>query len=449
MGAGVSNTPLIGELIAAGIDTTVCDKRSRREFGGVGERLESLGAKLRLGDCYLDDLEADIIFRTPGIMPSNPPLEAAVRRGAVLTSEMEVFFEICPCNIIGVTGSDGKTTTTSIIAELLKKEGRRTHIGGNIGTPLLCCADEMRLGDTAVLELSSFQLITMRKSPDIAVFINITPNHLDVHRDMEEYSAAKCNIFRHQKKSNRAVFNLDNSYTRSIAHDAPADDILFFSRRATLCDGVYCDGENIYDVTGGERESIMRADDIFLPGAHNIENFMAAFAAVRGLVSHAAMAETARTFRGVRHRLELAGEVNGVRYYNDSIATSPARTIAGLRAFDRKVILIAGGYDKGVPFDELGAEIPSHVKTLILTGLTAEKIQAEVKKAAGCTGGPEIIIREDFSEAVLAAHDSAQAGDIVLLSPACASFDRFKDFQERGNLFTEIVNKELSKNKLC
>ena len=437
-GAGISNTPLIEALLAAGINTTICDKQTYEEMAGEASRFEQLGAGLRLGGDYLKDIDADVIFRTPGLMPANPALTEAVERGAILTSEMEVFFKVCPCKIIAVTGSDGKTTTTSIIAELLTRANRKVHIGGNIGAPLLYKADDMSTDDIAVLELSSFQLITMKKSPDVAIVTNITPNHLDVHRDMKEYTEAKRNIFIHQKICDRAVFNLDNAQTRAYADSAPGE-VLFFSRENHVCNGVYLDNGVIYESINGRGEAIMKADDIFVPGAHNAENFMAACAAVRGYADHSAMLETARGFRGVPHRIELIRELHGVRYYNDSIASSPTRTIAGLRAFDKKVILIAGGKDKGVAFDELGAEIVSRVKTLILTGMTAETLRSAVVNAPGYDGAPEILLCGDFTDAVKTAAESAREGDIVLLSPACTSFDRFKNFEERGDLFGQIV----------
>jgi len=443
VGAGISNTPLIEALLAAGIDTTVCDKRTRDELGEPAGVFERRGAKLCLGERYLDaltdDLQADVIFRTPGMMPSNPALLTAAERGAVLTSEMEVFFEVCPCKVIGVTGSDGKTTTTSIIAEILKNEGRTVHVGGNIGTPLLTKADKMSADDIAVLELSSFQLITMSKSPDVAVVTNLSPNHLDIHKDMEEYTEAKRNIFMYQSQTARAVFNLDNEYTRMYADSAPGQ-VLFFSRREHVRNGVFLDGGIIYEATDGKAEAVMQAGEILLPGIHNVENYMAAFAAVRGLAGRDAMIQTANTFRGVQHRIELVRTHRGVRYYNDSIASSPTRTIAGLRAFDQKVILIAGGKDKGIGFGELGAEVVSRVKTLVLTGFTAERIRAAVGNSQRYAGAPEIIMCDGFREAVIAASEAAQEGDIVLLSPACTSFDMFRNFEERGDTFKEIVN---------
>jgi len=439
IGAGISNTPLIEALLGANVDTTVCDRRSRGDMGEAAGRFERLGARLRLGEGYLDELGADVIFRTPGIMPSIPAIEAAAARGSILTSEMEAFFEVCPCKIVGVTGSDGKTTTTTIIGELLKRQGLAVHVGGNIGAPLLCKADEMRPGDIAVLELSSFQLMTMGKSPDIAVVTNLSPNHLDKHRDMDEYVAAKRNIFVHQKRSDRAVLNYDNDYTRGFASGA-AGETLFFSRSERVRDGVFLEGGTIYEASGGEIGAIMQMGEVMIPGLHNVENYMAAFAAVRGLAGREAMLETARTFKGVKHRIELVRVLRGVRYYNDSIASSPSRTIAGLRSFEEKVILVAGGKGKGVAFDELGAEIIAHAKKLVLTGLTAGEIRDAVERAEGYAGEPEIIIRDDFKDAVLAAAASAEEGDVVLLSPACTSFDRFRNFEERGDVFRAIVH---------
>jgi len=440
VGAGVSNTPLIERLLNLGVDTIVCDKRSRDELGDTATRFESMGAHLRLGDGYLDGLDTDVIFRTPGLMPWHPALQAAVQRGAVLTSEVEAFFDICRCKTIGITGSDGKTTTTSVIAEILRKEGRQTiHVGGNIGTPLLYEADNISPDDIAVLELSSFQLVSMRQSPNIAIVTNLAPNHLDVHKDMVEYADAKSHIFMHQKPTDRGVFNLDNEYTRNYAKSVPGM-VSFFSRREKVRDGVYLDSGVIYQAVDGQSEKIIDASEIMLPGVHNIENYMAAFAAVRGLAERDAMAETARTFKGVSHRIELVRELNGVRYYNDSIASSPTRTMAGLRSFAQKVILIAGGKDKGVPFDELGAEIVKHVKTLVLTGHAAEQIRDAVTSANGYKhGSPEIILESDFKDAVIAASKAAHDGDIVIMSPACTSFDQFKNFEERGNTFIEIV----------
>ena len=440
IGVGVSNTPLLELLLAEGIRVTACDKRSREQMGEQAEHLEQLGCELHLGTDYLKDLDADVIFRTPGLRPDVPEIAACVDRGAVLTSEMEVFFEVCPCTIIAVTGSDGKTTTTTIIAELLKAAGKRVWVGGNIGHPLLCEADGMLATDYAVLELSSFQLMTMKHSPHIAVVTNLAPNHLDVHRDMAEYVAAKENIFRHQSGENVAVFNADNDITAEQSRRAPGRARLF-SRQDEVADGVFLRGEDIVCRSGGHERVVMTTGDIKIPGVHNVENYMAAIAAVDGLVPDEVIRDFAREFGGVEHRIELVRTYRGVRYYNDSIASSPSRTIAGLRSFREKVILIAGGYDKHIPFDVLGPEIVEHVKLLVLCGATADKIRAAVENAPGYEPGkPEIRDVTPFTAAVEAARDRAQPGDVVTLSPACAAFDQFKNFAERGKFFKSIVN---------
>lgn len=440
IGIGVSNTPLIKTLLGAGISVTACDKSPRENFGSLAEELESLGATLRLGETYLDGLDQDVIFRSPGIRPDIPPFLAAMEKGSVLTSEMEVFFQVCPCKIIAVTGSDGKTTTTSLIAEMLKNAGRTVHVGGNIGKPLLSEADAMGKDDVAVLELSSFQLMTLQASPDIAVFTNLSPNHLDVHKSMEEYAQAKENIFSHQGPGDLAIFNQDNDLTQEMAARAPGR-VMRFSRQGPVEEGTYVEDGMIYVAHNGQKRALFAADRILIPGQHNVENYLAAIAAVQGLVPDEVILHTAETFPGVEHRIELVRTKDGVRYYNDSIASSPTRTLAGLRSFHQKVILIAGGYDKKIPFDVLGKAVQDHVKTLVLTGHTAEKIRQAVVLAEGYQEGhPAILMEDDFKQAVLAASQAAQEGDVVILSPACASFDHFKNFAQRGQTFKAIVN---------
>lgn len=440
IGIGVSNTPLLKLLLAEGIRVTACDKRTREQMGQQAEDLERLGCELHLGADYLKDLDADVIFRTPGLRPDVPEISACVQKGAVLTSEMEVFFRICPCPIIAVTGSDGKTTTTTIIAELLKKAGKRVWVGGNIGHPLLCEADGMLSTDFAVLELSSFQLMTMDRSPHIAVVTNLAPNHLDMHKDMAEYVAAKENIFRHQTAGDIAVFNADNAITAEQAGRTVGRSRRF-SRQTELNDGVFLRGEDIVCRSAAGERVVMKTSDIKIPGVHNVENYMAAIAAVDGLVPDGIIRDFARSFGGVEHRIELVRTYRGVRYYNDSIASSPSRTIAGLRSFPEKVILIAGGYDKHIPFDVLGPEVTAHVKLLVLCGATAGKIRAAVEAAPDYRPGcPEILEVTPFQTAVEAARDHAAAGDVVTLSPACAAFDQFKNFAERGRVFKEIVH---------
>ena len=444
IGIGVSNRPLIEALLKTGISVVACDRKDRAGLGEDADRLEAMGARLQLGEDYLQGLNQDVIFRTPGMRPDVPALTAAAQQGSEITSEMEVFFEVCPCPIIAVTGSDGKTTTTTIIAELLRHAGKTVHLGGNIGHPLLVEAEDMQPTDVAVLELSSFQLLTMKtKSPHIAVITNLAPNHLDVHTGMDEYVAAKENIFLHQSAGDIAVFNADNAITFEQSKRAPGE-VRLFSREEEPASGVFLRGDAIIARKNGEERQIMTRADIRIPGIHNVENFMAAIAAVDGMVSDDVIRSFAREFAGVEHRIEWVRTLRGVRYYNDSIATSPTRTIAGLRSFPQKVIMIAGGYDKHIPFDVLGPEIVEHVKILVLCGATANQIRASVIAADGyCEGMPVILETDDFREAVELASKHASEGDIVTLSPACAAFDRFKNFMERGKVFKAIVN-ELS-----
>ena len=341
LGIGVSNTPLIALLCENGIRTIACDRKSREALGACAAELASMGAELRLGEGYLDDLDADVIFRTPGMRSDVPALAAAREKGSVITSEMEVFFEVCPCTIIGVTGSDGKTTTASIIAEILRAAGKTVWLGGNIGHPLLCDAAKMKESDLVVVELSSFQLLDMKRSPHIAVVTNLAPNHLDWHTDMAEYVAAKKNIFLHQGKNDILILNADNEASAPFLKEAKGE-VRLFSRRTRTENGAFLDAGTVFASCGGACTPIVEENHIRLPGQHNIENYMAAFSAVRDFVGAGVMEQTARSFAGVEHRIELVRELRGVKWYNDSIASSPTRTIAGLRAFGEKVILIAG-----------------------------------------------------------------------------------------------------------
>lgn len=440
LGIGVSNAPLVRMFASRGAQVIACDKRPRAQLGRIADELEAAGAALKLGEDYLKDLNADIIFRTPGMKFHLPELEEARAAGAAVTSEMEVFFDLCPCHIIAVTGSDGKTTTTSIIAEMLRRQGYTVHIGGNIGRALLPEIETIMPEDIAVVELSSFQLISMRKSPDTAVITNITPNHLDMHKDMEEYISSKMNIIEHQNAFARAVLNLDNAITKEAAAKTRGA-CMMFSRRETVGFGAYLDSDGSLcysDRTGVEK--IMSKDDILIPGMHNVENYLAAICAVWGLVNPGIMQDVAKTFTGVEHRIEFIRELHGVKYYNDSIATTPTRTIAGLNSFNQKVILIAGGYDKRIPFDVLGPKVVEKVKLLLTLGATADKIEAAVKNAPGyASGSPEIRRVSNLGEAVFAAFSAANPGDIVTLSPACASFDMFKNFETRGEVFKELI----------
>ncbi len=434
IGLGISNRPLVRTLAKAGVSVTAYDKREEEKLD-CAEEMKALGVTFVCGENYLEHLEADVIFRTPSQRPDAPGLAEAVANGAELTSEMEAFFSVCPCRIIGVTGSDGKTTTTTLIYKLVEREGYRCHVGGNIGAPLFDRAGEINDDDIVVVELSSFQLMTMKQSPTISVVTNLAPNHLDIHKNMDEYIEAKRNIFAHRAKGAKAVFNLDYEVTKKFASDAGEGAVLF-GRLNRPERGYWFDGEAIVKVDGEKKEVVIEKKDILLPGLHNVENYMAALAATEGLVGKETIVDIARSFGGVEHREELVRVKDGVRYYNDSIASSPSRAIAALRTFEKDIVLIAGGSDKHIPFDNFAEELPGRVKTLVLVGATADRIAEAVGKVENA---PPIVKCTTFAEAVKTASKKAVAGDMVLLSPACASFDLFKNFEDRGNTFKKLV----------
>ena len=436
LGLGVSNRPLVRLMLRYGCTVIGCDRTPREKLDAEVLELEEKGCELRLGDTYLENLSGDVVFRTPGMHPDNSALVGLREAGAEVTSEMEVFFTLCPCTTIAVTGSDGKTTTTTLISEMLKAAGKTVWLGGNIGTPLLPRLDEMGADDFAVVELSSFQLMDMQHSSHIAVVTNLAPNHLDVHKDMEEYVQAKKNIFAFQGKNDKLILNLDNGITNTFLGNGVTR---WFSRVGKTDNGICLDGEWI--VRDGEK--VLNINDIVIPGVHNIENYMAAILAVEGLVDDDTIRDVARTFGGVEHRIELVRIKDGVKYYNDSIASSPSRTIAGLKSFHEKVCLIAGGYDKHIPYDVLGPYICKHTKRVYLNGATGPQIRAAVEACEDYVpGAPALIDCADFTDAVRKAATDAVAGDIVLMSPASAAFDQFKNFMVRGNYFKTLV-KEL------
>ncbi|MBR5222944.1 MAG: UDP-N-acetylmuramoyl-L-alanine--D-glutamate ligase [Clostridia bacterium] len=440
-GIGVSNTPLILNFLSKGAKVYACDRRTREMIGEMADTLEAAGAELCLGDGYLDDLEVDIIFRTPGMSFNLPELEAARKRGIAVTSEMEVFFDLCPATLFAITGSDGKTTTTTLIAKMLEAEGKRVFVGGNIGKPLLPEIENITADDFVVVELSSFQLISMRKSPDVAVVTNLAPNHLDVHKDMEEYIDAKKNIILHQNAFSRTVLNQDNDITVDFKKYVRGQS-LSFSMEKPLKNGAWLEDDGTIHMSyRGIDAPIMHRDDIAILGDHNVENYLAAITAVWGFAGMDSIKKVAKEFMGVEHRIEFVREVNGVKYYNDSIASSPTRTIAGLKAFPKKVHLIAGGYDKHIPYEPLVPYILEKVEKLYLCGATADKIEKAVRNDKSYNGVPEIIRVENVEAAVKKAHEIAKAGDIVTLSPASASFDAYPNFVARGNHFKELVNK--------
>ena len=444
IGAGVSHKPCITMLAALGADITLCDqKKSLDDFGDYADTLRKLNVKLSLGEHYTDGFAGqDIIMRTPGYEFFKPELQAAKQAGALVTSEVELFFELCPCEIVAVTGSDGKTTTTTLISKFYEAAGRKVHLGGNIGAALLPMLPEVAPEDVAVVELSSFQLISMHQSPKIAVVTNVTPNHLDHHKDMQEYIDAKRNILLYQNPPCRAVLGYENEISRSMQKDCKGKQV-WFTRLHDTDNGAFLRKEDnmLCMAEDGVVTPFLAQKDIKLRGLHNIENLLAAAAAVWGEVPIEAIQKVGSTFTGVEHRIEPVRTLDGVLYYNDSIGTSPTRTIAGLRSFDRKVILIAGGYDKHIPYEPLAPEITAHVKNLVLMGATGPRIEQAVRE---CSGFDEAALpiqhADNMQHAVELARAAAKPGDIIILSPASASFDLYPNFEVRGREFKNIVN---------
>jgi len=441
LGVGISNRPLVKLLAENGISVTAFDRKTYADLGEYADTLKELGVKLISNGGMMDDEQYDIIFRSPGIRPDRADILKALEKGAVLTSEMEVFFEVCPCKIIAVTGSDGKTTTTTLICELLRAAGYTVHLGGNIGHPLLADAGSMKTNDMAVVELSSFQLMTMKKSPDIAVITNLAPNHLDIHASMEEYVRAKQNIYLHQSENGIVVLNYDNDITSSFIPEIRQNVRTFSSKKENKTDLFLKDGA-IYSTLSGSEEMICKTSDIRIIGVHNYENYMTAIAATYGFVSADDIRKVAAEFGGVEHRMEFIRELRGVKYYNDSIASSPTRVIAGLRTLkDKSAVVMAGGYDKNLDYVPMVPLLLAKAKHLVLCGAASPKIRAAVEAdpmypSSGLTLHDE----DDFAKAVLLTSKLAESGDIVTLSPACASFDKFANFEERGNYFKKLVN---------
>lgn len=453
LGFGISNIPLVELLISCGNDITVHDKKDFEYLNPKAKVFADQGVKFVTGDNYLDDINADIIFRSPGIRPDHIGIKKAIQNGAELTSEMELFLELTSAHILGVTGSDGKTTTTTIAYKLLEKEfenkDRNVYVGGNIGTPLLSKVGEMTEKDICILELSSFQLFTAKKSPERAVITNLSPNHLDWHKDMAEYIDSKTNIYKHGAA--HLTLNGNNELSKTLVVN---DDIKLslFSANYSYEDiekkykdntdeksesAMFVYDGHIYRYCNNHILKVLDLNSILIPGRHNVENYMAAISLTWGLVSEPTIKYIAKTFGGVEHRLELVREFDGVVYINSSIDSSPSRTAAALSALPIKPIVICGGYDKNIPFEPLVDVLNESSKAVVLTGATADKIN-EVLKARNTQ--IEIYIENDFKNAILRAKDIAQKGDIVLLSPACASFDAFNNFMDRGNKFKQIVN---------
>ena len=439
IGAGVSHKRCIEQFVELGAQVTLCDqKKSLDDFGDYADTLRRLKVNLSLGEHYTDGFAGqDIIMRTPGYEYYKPELQAALKAGAMVTSEVELFFEFCPCEIVAVTGSDGKTTTTTLISKMFEAAGRKVFLGGNIGAALLPQLADVTPDAVAVVELSSFQLISMRRSPKVAVVTNVTPNHLDHHKDMQEYIDAKRNILLWQTPPCRAVLGFENDITRGMEKDCKGEQVWFTrlhetDRGAFLreSDDTLCYAEN------GVVTPILPRKEIQLRGLHNVENLLAAWARV----PIEAMRQVGSTFTGVEHRIEPVRTLDGVTYYNDSIASSPTRTIAGLRSFDQKIILIAGGYDKKIPYEPLAPEVLAHVKTLVLMGATGPRIEKAVRECDGFAGsGLTILHAYSMQHAVELARGAAKPGDVVSLSPASASFDLYPNFEVRGRDYKNIV----------
>jgi UDP-N-acetylmuramoylalanine--D-glutamate ligase len=437
VGIGVSNIPLIHFLLDLGAKVSAFDKKNEEQLGEIGKEFKSRGVNLVLGDNYLDNLSGyDVIFKTPSMRIDSPSLLRAKEEGAYITSEMEEFVRYCPAKIFGITGSDGKTTTTSLIYNLLKEEGYKTWVGGNIGTPLFANIEEVKETDKVVLELSSFQTMTMTVSPEVSIITNLSPNHLDMHKNMDEYVDAKKNIFKFQDEKDVLILNKDNDITNSMVSEAKGK-VLQFSIKEVISDGAYYK-EGILYLFGRE---VCKADDIVLRGMHNVENYLAAFCALNEEVSIETMKKVATTFKGVEHRIEFVREFEGIKYYNSSIASSPSRTLADIKVFGKPVILIAGGYDKKIPFEPLAEEGYPYIKKLVLLGATKDKIKDAFDKVITDKKVElPILLADSLEDAVDISRSESESGDVVILAPACASFDMFVNFEVRGNRYRDIVN---------
>ena len=442
IGIGVSNLPLLEYFYDLNARVTIFDSKESNQISVEAmQKIEKYGFEFIGGKDSLSRLKGfDIIFRSPSCMPDRPELVEAVENGAVLTSEIEMVLKLAPCKVIGVTGTEGKTTTTTLINEIVKKSGRKTYLGGNMGKPIFTKIRNIKPENIIILELSSFQLSDMDISPDISIVTNIYPDHLNVHKSYEEYREAKKNIFKHQSENGIVVLNYDNEFTREFAKEANGK-VIFFSSKEKLDDGFIYDKADgtIKYCEDGVRRHIIKKEDIKLRGIHNYENICAAIAATSSIVDVDTQIKAIEEFTGVEHRLEFVRELNNVKWYNDSIGTSPASTIAGLNSFDEDIILLAGGSDKGLDYEEVGKTIARKVRALILTGPTSEKIENATKQALN-DKNIEIYYTSNMQESVNIAKDIAKAGDVVLLSPASASFDLYKNFEDRGHQFKDCVN---------
>ena len=443
IGLGVSNIPLIDYLYSKKAKVTVFDDREEKSIPkDILDKIKLYKFDKYFGKKSLENLNNfDIIFRSPSCLPTKQELVKEEQRGAIITTEIEMLMKMCPCTVIGVTGSDGKTTTTSLINSILQEAGYNTYLGGNIGTPLFTKLSEITPNDIVVLELSSFQLMGMKISPHISVITNITPNHLNIHKDYEEYIEAKKNIFKYQNQDDIVVLNYDNEITRNCSKEAKGK-VVFFSGKEKLENGFIVDQKIIKECEDNIRKHILDTKDVLLRGEHNYENIATALAATKTLVNEEIAVEAIKKFTPVEHRLEFVREIKNVKWYNDSVSSSPTRTIAGLNSFDEEIVLIAGGYDKNLDYTPIAKPIVEHVKTLILLGQTSGKIFDAVKEELENQNKKlDIYMCKNLEETVNLAKKVSKPGQIVLFSPASASFDMFKNFADRGEQFKKLVNK--------
>ena len=442
IGLGVSNIPLLDYLYEKKANVTVFDERNIDDISKeIMDKITLYNFTFHLGENCLENLKGfNVIFRSPSCLPTRVELQEEANKGAIVTTEIEMLMQMAPCKVIGVTGSDGKTTTTSLINAILQKAGYNTYLGGNIGTPLFTRLSEMKPDDIIVLELSSFQLMGMEISPNISVITNITPNHLNIHKDYNEYIEAKKNIFKYQNEDEIVVLNYDNEITRSCAKEANSK-VIFFSSKEKLDNGFIVDEGIIKECEDKVRKHILNTKDVILRGTHNYENIATAIATTRTLVDLDIAVEAVKEFKPVEHRLELIREIDRVKWYNDSVSSSPTRTIAGLNSFDEEIILIAGGYDKNLDYTPIAKPIVDKVKGLILLGQTSDKIFDAVKQELEDEHKDlDIYVCDSLEQTVVLAKKIAKPGQIVLFSPASASFDMFKNFADRGNKFKKLVN---------
>ncbi|MDI6895198.1 MAG: UDP-N-acetylmuramoyl-L-alanine--D-glutamate ligase [Bacillota bacterium] len=463
VGLGVSNLGLVRFLLLQGARVTVLDRKPAEELagrleevrqaqagpGGPGARERASPVRAVLGPGYLDALDEgfDVIFLTPGMPKRLPQVEEARRRGAVVSGEIPLFLELCPAPVVGITGSAGKTTTSTLVARMLEASGYQVYLGGNIGLPLIDRVDRIPSDARVVLELSSFQLELTGRSPHVGVLLNLLPDHMDVHSSWDEYVAAKRRVFLFQGPRDCAVLNGEDELVAPLAEEAPGK-VLFFGERGPFPQGAWVEGggaarQVVLRLPGEEARPVCAVGSLRLVGRHNLLNALAAVTAA-GLMGagRAAMAEVLGDFAGVSHRLERVAEVDGVLYVDDSIATTPDRARAALAALPGPLILIAGGYDKKLDFTSFARALPGRVRHLILMGATAPRIRAAVEQLPG-PDLPAPVLHEvgGMAEAVELARSLARSGDTVLLSPACASFDMFRNYEERGTIFAELVRR--------